>query len=403
MNILWLSHLIPYPPKGGVNQRSYNLIKEISKKHNVYIIAFSQKSQQPTKEIRDQSIEGLSELGKIIDVYTFDSDLSLFNKFILITKSIFTKDPYTINWLKKKGVGLKIQAAIEMNNIDLVHFDTISWAVYRHYVKDCKTVMNHHNVESHMMIRRVQKESNYFKKLYYFQEGIKLKYYEKQYCGDFHLNITCSKNDTNRLRSMLPNLYVETIPNGVDIGYFRQSGLVQEENSLIFAGGLSWYPNIAAMEFFANEVWPMLSQEVDGISMTVVGRNPPQWLLDFSKSNNNFKVTGFVDDVRPYIERASIYVCPINDGGGTKLKILDALAMGKAIVAHPIACEGIDVIEGESVMFAEKPVEYIEKIKLLNRDRMLRNKLGINGRRLIEEKYDYTNIGNKLNNLYMNL
>ena len=403
MNILWLSHLLPYPPKGGVKQRSYNLLKEISKYHSVFIIAFSQKSHQATPKEKQAAIEGLSKLGKVVNVYTFDSDKSSINRALLATKSLFTTNPYTVNWLTKAGVGSKILQTVEENNIELVHFDTISWAAYLKYTKGCKLVLNHHNIESHMMLRRAQKEGNLLKKLYYYQEGWKLESYEKKVCNQFDLNITCSTKDTMRLNKMIPNLCSDTIPNGVDLNYFKPIGLAQRSNSMVFAGGLSWYPNIAAIEFFAKHVWPELEKEITDISMTVIGRNPPKWLLDFSSNNDNFTVTGFVNDVRPYIDQASIYICPIDDGGGTKLKVLDALAMGKAIIAHPIACEGIDVTEFENVIFAKTPEDYVTKIKMLLNDEPLRKKLGVNGRNLIEQQYDYINIGKKLNRIYTDL
>lgn len=400
MNILWLSHLVPYPPKGGVNQRSYNLMKELSKYHNVFIICFSQRSQQPTQEKRVEAVKGLSSVGEVIDVFTFESDQSKWKKLLLVLKSLFRQDPYTINWIKKPGVDKAITQVIADKNIELVHFDTISWAAYLHHTGDCKSVLNHHNVESHMMLRRANKESNLLKKFYFYQEGIKLRAYEKKICRKFDLNITCSSTDTDRLLQTLPGLKVATIPNGVDLDYFKPIGLDQYKNSIVFAGGLSWYPNIAAIEFFVKHVWPILIKEIPSVSMKVIGRNPPKWLLDFSKKTDNFDVTGFVDDVRPYIDQASIYVCPINDGGGTKLKILDALAMGKAIVANEIACEGINVVEGESVIFAEEPQEFVNKIKMLFGDDELRATIGVKGRALIEKDYDYINIGKKLDKLY---
>ncbi len=400
MNILWLSHLVPYPPKGGVNQRSFNLMKELSKYHNVSIICFSQKSQQPTLEKRLEAVEGLSEVGKVIELFTFESDQSQLKQLFLAFKSLFTIDPYTVNWIKKSGVGPLINKTIEDHDIDLVHFDTISWAAYLKYTNNCKLVLNHHNVESHMMLRRAGKESSLLKKFYYYQEGVKLKAYEKKVCGKFNLNITCSSTDTDRLLQAVPGLQADTIPNGVDLDYFKPIGLEQRETSIVFAGGLSWYPNIAAMEFFVKQIWPKLVGEIPSVSMTVIGRNPPKWLSDFSKETKNFDVTGFVDDVRSYIDQATIYVCPINDGGGTKLKILDALAMGKAIVANEIACEGIAVVEGENVIFAEKPEEFVKQIKVLFKNSEMRKSIGVKGRELIEKEYDYINIGKKLDKLY---
>lgn len=123
------------------------------------------------------------------------------------------------------------------------------------------------------------------------------------------------------------------------------------------------------------EVWPLASTEKD-IRIDVIGRNPPQWLKKIADTDKAVCVPGFVDDVRPYIERAAVYVCPIMDGGGTKLKILDALAMSKAIVAHPVSCEGIDVRDEEHILFARNPSEFVQQINRLLEDTSLRRRLG---------------------------
>ncbi|MES0327640.1 MAG: glycosyltransferase family 4 protein [Gammaproteobacteria bacterium] len=403
MNILWLSHLIPYPPKGGVLQRSYNLMKELSKYHKLYIVCFSQKALHPTDEKRQQALDGLSKICEIAGVFDIKSDQHQWGQHILALKSLFTVDPYTVNWIKNPEVGLRIEKVVKENNIDLVHFDTVSLCTYLNNVSTCKKVLNHHNIESHMMLRRASQEDTYLKKLYYYQEGLKLRHYERKICRHFDLNITCSNADSARLLDDSPGLFVDDIPNGVDLDYFYPLGSKQKKSSLIFAGGMSWYPNVAAIEFFTKNVWPGLIKEQPDTQMTVVGRNPPSWLKDFADREDGFTVTGFVDDVRPYIDSAAVYVCPINDGGGTKLKVLDALAMGKALVAHPIACEGIEVTDGENVLFATTPMEYIDKIQLLFRDEQLRNQLGENGRKLIEEKYSFTSIGKKLSELYSSL
>jgi len=384
-------------------QRSFNLMKEVSKYNRLYIICFVQASLQPTQEAKKTALEGLSKTGDIIGVFEFDSDKSRRHAMALALKSLFTRDPYTINWIKTEGVGQKIRDTIDSHSIDVVHFDTISWATYFKYADGCKRVLNHHNIESHMMLRRARKEKRIIRKLYYYQEGWKLRAYEKNICNKFDLNITCSSVDTKRLREEVPLTLVDEIPNGVDLDYFYPQGLREKPESIIFAGGLSWYPNVAAINFFIKKVWPELERKTPNATMTVVGRNPPEWLRLFAADKTNFTVTGFVDDVRPYLDQAAVYVCPINDGGGTKLKILDALAMGKAIVAHPIACEGIDVTDGKDVFFAESPEDYIRSISKLFNDSSLRSSLGAAGRKLVEDKYNFVNIGKKLNRLYFEL
>jgi glycosyltransferase involved in cell wall biosynthesis len=261
-------------------------------------------------------------------------------------------------------------------------------------------VLDHHNIESHMLLRRSHNEKNVLKKMYFFQEGIRLKRYEARFCPRFSLNITCSDVDSQRLQSIAPAAKVLTIPNGVDMDFFRPAGHPLDPHRLIFVGSMNWYPNIEAVLYIAEKLWPKLKQMHSDLEFHVVGANPPEIIRALAKRLSGFHVHGYVDDVRPFMETAAVYVCPIQDGGGTKLKILDAMAMQKAVVAHPLACEGINVTHGENVLLADNPAIFLEQIYLLLRDPEKGRKLGIAARKLVSEEYDYQAIGRKLSEAY---
>ncbi|MCP4266706.1 MAG: glycosyltransferase [Candidatus Brocadiaceae bacterium] len=384
-------------------QRSYNLIRELSKYHEVDLVTFNQKALLPTRKELDIAVSVFRTLCSDVSVLNIPSECRKYGKYILLLKSIFSKDPYSINWLKSKIMINTLRGKLSKNRYDLIFFDTISLVPYSSLFKNEKLILNHHNIESEMMLRRAYNTKNLLKKLYFYQEGKKLAIYEDRECPLFDLNITCSHVDSERILKRISSLKVDEVVNGVDVSFFYPLNKKKIKNSLIFVGGMSWYPNKEAMLYFSRQVWPLLSETIPDINMTVIGRSPPAELVNLADVDKRFKVTGFVDDVRPYIDSAMVYVCPITDGGGTKLKILDALAMGKAIVADPIACEGIDVKEGETVLFASTPVDYVEKIKLLFENEELNKKLGLNGRKLIEDKYSFINIGSKLAGLCENL
>ena len=147
----------------------------------------------------------------------------------------------------------------------------------------------------------------------------------------------------------------------------------------------------------------MLKSKCKNVVVDIVGQDPPAHLLKLSEDDASFRVHGFVDDVRPYISRAAVYVCPIDDGGGTKLKVLDALAMEKALVANPVSCEGIDVVDKESVLFAIEAEEYVDNILMLFNDENLRLKMGAQGRKLVNNSYSFNSLGKRLSELYVSL
>ena len=405
MNILWLSQLVPYPPKGGVLQRAYHLIHELAQYHTVDLIAFNQQDLMApffdsTVEALDEARRELSTICRHIKFVPIECDKTRYGKHLLALKSIVTEDPYTINWLKSQGFGEQLKSFLNTYDYDLVHFDTISLIPYLKYVYDKPTVLDHHNIESHMLLRRADNERNKLKRWYFRQEGRRLEAVEKRVCPQFSLNITCSEIDRDRLIKLTGNNRIEEVPNGVDTDYFQSDETIEQQPALIFAGTLSWYPNIEAVRFIAYELWPKIRTTFPGVTIDIIGANPPQDIEQLGSSDDRFHVHGFVDDIRPYIDRAAVYVCPINDGGGTKLKILDAFAMKKAVVAHPIACEGIHAQEGKHVLFADKPDQYVRQIKQLLEDESLRFRLGRNARELIEQKYAYHLIGKNLSRLY---
>ncbi len=402
MKILWLSHLVPYPATGrGVLQRSYHLVRELARAHEVYLLAFVQ--QKLIAEQLGDVNAGLAEARQHLEEYCAEvrflpipSELQHWGQARLAARSLLGAHPYTTRWLRAETAEA---VAVEWNarvDFDVVHFDTISLAPYRRYFTRSALTLDHHNIESHMMLRRARTERNPVKQLYFWQEGVRLRQYERRVCPKFSLNITCSDLDSDRLRRVAPGVSIVEVPNGVDTNYFSPSNGGERPNSLVFAGTLSRYANASAMLFFANQIWPELKRLRPDVTMDVVGGNPPGPLLALAERDRNFRVHGFVPDVRPFVAGASVYVCPITDGGGTKLKILDALAMGKPVVAHPVACEGIDVQHGRNVVFAKDSREFCREIVGLFEDPMLRARLSREARDLAEKSYAYSVIGKTL-------
>lgn len=397
MKILWLSHHIPYPPKSGVLQRSYNLLKEAAKGGDIYLLSIAQKKQLIS--MGTDLEEARRELEKICCVVDFVHPKE--NNKLIALKALFSALPYTAKWRVFPEVRDVLRNMIDVYNFDLLHFDSIDLGEYLFEVgTDLKKVLNHHNIESQMMVRRAVKESNLLFKAYFFLEAWKLERYEKKICPSFDLNLTVSALDKERLRAYVPDIPVEVIENGVDTDYFTPGEPVFGSKRLIFAGGLGWYPNRDAMLFFVRKVWPLLKEKFNDVKATVIGHNPPRELIEFSEVDSNFNVPGFVDDVRPYFDLADVYICPISDGGGTKLKILDAMAMGKPIVAHPVAIEGIDVQSEKHVLVAETPLEFVSQVTRLFTDERLWCTLSYAGRKFVVDNYDFKAIGQKLVKAY---
>jgi glycosyltransferase involved in cell wall biosynthesis len=405
MKILWLSHLLPFPPQGGgVLQRSANLLKSVAIAHEVTLLAFNQKDilriyDDDLSVSLPAAISAMEDICNEVHVVDIECDNKWLGKLRLALSSLFSKQPYSVRWLTSDRYKLLLNKILSGAQYDVIWLDTISLAQYQkeHAMRDSLTVLNHHNIESDMMNRRAKKERNLLKKAYFYIEAYKLEKYEKTEVKSFNLNITCSDLDLKRLGKISPGAKTHVIPNGVDTSFFSASNdVIPDPYCLVFIGGMSWYPNRDAMLFFARKMWPLLKKKIPELHMHVVGEAPPEEILHIAKTDDNYHVHGFVEDIKPIFHNAGIYVCPISDGGGTKLKILDALAMGMPIVAHRIACEGIDVTEGKNVLFAETPEDYVNKISRLVESPSLRNDLSRESIKLIKEKYSYGIVGKNL-------
>lgn len=348
----------------------------------------------------EEAIEFLKGICKRVEVFPIPSDAAKWRWAMMTVASYLRSSPYDVNWLMNRDMKNFLVLLSKTETFDLVHVDTIGLYPYVAPFYGIPIVLNHHNIESQMMRRRYEKEKNHLYKIYFHRESSKIGRYERDVCFKCAMNLVVSDLDGSRLKDNAGNVRISVIPNGVDIKYFHpQNQTGNSREGLIFAGAMDWYPNREAVLFFLKEIWPMLRDEKPERTATFLGRNPPRELLEAAK-NSNILAPGFVDDVRPYLEEAGIYVCPIRDGGGTRLKILDALAMGKPLVATALAVEGLDLVDREHYLKAETAEEFVVQINRLEKDPALRKALASSGQRFVMSHYSWDVIGEKLDHAY---
>jgi glycosyltransferase involved in cell wall biosynthesis len=286
----------------------------------------------------------------------------------------------------------------------LVHFDSIDLGMFAPAAEGFRKALNHHNCESAMAYRRAEKESNPLKKAYLWHQARKVERMERALCPRFDVNLAVSELDVQTLQQGSPKAHFHIVENGTDTDYFRPaSDNLEEPDSLIFAGSLRWYPNVSAIRFFVSEVWPRLKRQCPAVRLYLAGQKPPDSLVEWLRKYPDIIVIPTPEDIRPWVWKAAVFVCPILDGGGTKLKILDALALGKAVVSTRIGCEGLQVREGVDVLLADTPENFTAQVKRALEDTELRKRLGESGRRVVEEKYSWDVVGRHLHDAYRSM
>ncbi|MGH7658008.1 MAG: glycosyltransferase family 4 protein, partial [Gemmatimonadales bacterium] len=210
------------------------------------------------------------------------------------------------------------------------------------------------------------------------------------------LNIAVSPEDKALFERLSPGVRCEVIPNGVDTDEFRPAEV--PEAGCVFVGGTSWFPNKDALSWYSKEILPLLDELPEQPLTNWVGRASDEEIR--AHSGSSLALTGYVPDIRPYVHQAAVFVAPLRVGGGTRLKILDAWAMGKAVVSTRVGCEGLAVNDGENILIADDSAAFAAAVSRLLRHEDLRRRIGLAARRLVEERYSWKFLGGKIYNLY---
>jgi glycosyltransferase involved in cell wall biosynthesis len=368
-----------------VLQRSFHLIVGAAEAFDVDLVTFCQTAFHPDESSLAAARQGLKEYVRILQVCDLPADRGRVSRAWLLGTSAFARTPYTIRWNSSRSMWKALRAISSSNRYDLVHFDTIGMFQYRNLFPDSAWVLNHHNIESHLIERRSQ-GAGVLARSYLRWEATRLARWERIHGAEADLHLAVSDLDVDRLRRVIGDAPAAVIENAVDTEFFRPTEGRQMPGHIVFAGRIDAYANAEAVRWMRDEIWPQL-RAGSARSVAIIGRSPPPDIISWGHSAPDVEVTGYVDDVRPYLDAGEVYLCPIRDGGGTRLKLLDAMSMGLPIVSHRMAIEGLSVVPGEHLLVADDAEGLISHVEALLADPERRKKIGRNARARAEELY----------------
>jgi sugar transferase (PEP-CTERM/EpsH1 system associated) len=390
--ILFVTAQLPYPINDGWKIRTFNLIK------------------------------GLSESGYAIDLLTFikedterdfSSNLKLYcdniffvlrNKeytLIDLIKGIVSKVPFTILNYYHAEMQKTFIELVQKNKYDYLQIEDIVMSQYLPQEPASYTILDMHNIESALMRRYAQYQSNIFKKYYATFTVGKVARYETLMTKYFECILVCSADDKKILEKQNIFRKIEIIPNGIDCAFYEYQAEKQPAPSLVFVGRMDYHANITGITYFIKKVFPLILERYPELKLYVVGKNPVNEIKRLAAKN--IIISGEVDDVRPYLASAQIVIVPLLVGGGTRLKILEAMAMGKAVVSTSLGCEGISAKDGDTIFIADTKEQFVEKIGLLLDNESLRKNIGINAQKFVRMTYDWAVITETIRNVYAKL
>ncbi len=291
----------------------------------------------------------------------------------------------------------------DRKSFDLIHLDSIHLAAYMPGLRrktSAPVVIDWHNVESELMARFADNLRPSARKLYASRTANKLAAIEKQVLEQAAGHIACSERDAEQLRTMAPQARVAVIGNGVDVASFANNPAgVAERFRLVFVGSMDYHANVEAACLFARDSWPGIRKSFPGWRLTLVGSNPAAEVQALAEENS-IEVTGTVPDVRPYYSEAFAAIVPLRTGGGTRLKILEAMAAGIPVLSTSLGAEGLDVSDGTNILICNSNENWQVSLASLAGDRELWDRMAHGGRALVQERYDWRILGDLLVRTY---
>jgi glycosyltransferase involved in cell wall biosynthesis len=410
--LLWFSHFVPFPPAGGVLQRGFGLLTGLAKHFEIHLLALNQprlvrQTAGDHSGALDCLVAQLRPYCASIRVVGIPAESGRSGRARAAARALFSRRSYTETWLEGSAIGAQLSLTSRAVRPDLMHFDTISLAPYiRNKDQGVAASLGHHNIESQMMRRRAIREHNLLKSRLLSFESARILQLERAYAHSFDLHVVCSPVDAKRLRRLTDAREIHVAENGVLGPEVEESQLSSDAvfassaGRLLFVGRMSAYTNRDAAEYLAREIWPEITRHHPNVRLDIAGSGPPAAVTDLAASDPRVKSWGFVPDLSSILVPGSIFICPVRDGGGTKLKILDAMNRGLPIVAHPLALEGIKVVKDQHVLVARTPAEFAaETLRLLN-SQPLRKALASAAFQHVREQYAFTEISRNLATRY---
>jgi polysaccharide biosynthesis protein PslH len=385
MRILFVTPFLPSPPRFGGQRRLDGLMRSLAKNHEVSVISFT-----ATDEFKLSSLEATRAYCKDVVIFPDMEHVARRDKRLLQARSLVSLHSFEHLLVARRREFLaRLQELVDSGRFDIVQVEFAQMAALRFRLpmeRRFRTVLDEHNIEFDIVKRTADAEVSVARRLYSAIDWRKLKREEMSAWRWFDAVSVTSQRDAAILAELEPRTKVSVVPNGVDIELFRPAGTEPEPDSLLFFGAMNYYPNQDGLTFFLDHIFPLILAKRPRTKLRVVGPAPESVKR---LQSANIEVTGFVDAVEPYIDAATAVIVPLRLGGGTRLKVVEAMSKSKAIISTHVGTEGIDVVDGESALLADDPQAFANHVENVLSDATLARRLGVAARKLAVDRYGW--------------
>ena len=398
MRILFVTFGLPYPPDSGVRIHDFYLIKNVSQHHSVSLLSLITSLEQ------EKHVNGLRRYCDMVD-FVIAKPRRVREHLSEIMRGFLAGRPLATHPYLYEEMVSKIHELVKNRGVDIVQIEHSFLAPYVEAIpadSNCKRILSFHNLGVNQYRRMIYLKNGLMERSLFLLKWMLMLRWEAKYAERFDRCLVVSTLEEKELRSANPNVSVSVIENGVDTTLYQPLAESSNDNTLLFVGVMGYPPNIDAVLYFCESIMPLIQSRIPSLKLFIVGHEPAPEIRKLAE-RENVVVTGYVDDVTTYYRQSQVTIVPLRGGGGTRLKILESMALGRPVVSTTLGCEGLDVTHKENIMIADTPSEFAECVVQLLTDKELKGRVVYNARHLVETYYDWKTISRRLMILYDNI
>jgi polysaccharide biosynthesis protein PslH len=391
LRVLVLDEEIPYPPNAGKRIRTWNLLRCLARRHSITLLCYGCPTDPAAMAIQKAGI-GL----RLVEPKKICSGWRL---YLSLLANLFSPHPFSVTKHYSSRFKKKLDALLEHESWDLIHCE---WTPYARFIpRDCSipVLITAHNIESEILALRARHSQTPIAKAFFWLQEWKMRRFERRSLLRASGATSVASNDLEAMRSWGVES-ISLVPNGVDLLAYSANQDAEREDEILVLGSLDWYPNADSLNYFIQEIFPIVREGRPEAKLRIVGRRPPHNLKKRCSKIPGVDFVGEVEDVNDHLARATVVVVPLRIGGGSRLKILEALAAGKAVVSTSIGAQGLEIVSGEHLIIADSPSEFAASIERLLKSNEERHRLGAQGRLQVEKQYGWPEIAKRLENAW---
>ena len=393
MRILWLKTDLLLPLDKGGKLRTWHLMRHLARRHEITYLAFADPGEDP------RNVVGMGEVARFVDtVPRVEVQKASARFFAKVAWHLADPLPYAVGQYRSRSYRTRVKELLETRQFDLIVADFLPPIVNLPDSLPCPAVLFTHNVESEIWRRHAETAGDPLRKLLYGTQYRRMLRFEGRALRRFEGLLAVSEADRETFARLYPGIdlgRMHVVRTGVDTEFFTPAPSPADSVELVFTGSMDWLPNEDGMLWFCREILPQIQTEVPNVTLSIVGRAPTPAVKKLAEERG-VRVTGRVDDVRPYMSQAAVFIVPLRIGGGTRLKIFEAMGMAKAVVSTTVGAEGLPVTHDRDILLADDPASFSRAVIRLLRDVSERRQLEHQARRLVAEQFDWSAVARDL-------